>query len=130
MPFVPGGAELPSRMTPPLLPSMVWLPEDRAGSAVCNLMVAGLRGGNAAGSKVIRPPATACCKHWRSVPGPLSALLVTMQVPAAATAGRTAERWSDGSRASVGPRRADAAKTPAGAAGAWDGEATGATWRM
>src|SRR5208283_1557123 len=125
MPFVPDGAALPSRMTPALLPSMVWLPEDRASSD-CNLMVAGLRGGNAAGSKVIW---AACCKHWRRVPGPLSALLVTVQAPATAAV-RVTVRWSGGRRAGAGPRRDAAANNPAGAAGAWDGEAKGATWRM
>lgn len=61
-------------------------PAARLGKELWSWIVAGLPGGKTVGEKVIVTPAMALERHSRRLPGPLSAVLVTVQVPATAAA--------------------------------------------
>jgi hypothetical protein len=68
---------LPSRITPALLASMVMLPWVISGKPLDKLIITAALEGKILGSNVSVSPCSASNNACRSVPGPLSAALVT-----------------------------------------------------
>ncbi len=71
---------LPFRITPALLASIMTLLWVMPGRALVKEMVTGLLDGNTSGAKAILSPELAFCTHSRNDPGPLSAVVVTVQM--------------------------------------------------